>query len=121
MTGWSEGYKWSVFSTIKYGNNPITGIDDNIKNPCVNLIIKNYPNPFNSSTTICYTLPEKCHITLSVFNNLGQKIQTLVNEIQTPGAYEINWDAGNLPVNNVYFYRIEAGKNVETGKMVLIR
>jgi hypothetical protein len=84
----------------------------------------NYPNPFNPSTSIRYTLPEPCHVKLTILNILGQQIAQLVNEEQGSGEREVNWNAA--AASGMYYYRLETmrdGINVfsETRKMVLLR
>ena len=85
----------------------------------------NYPNPFNPETKIRYFVPRACQVRLEVFNLLGQKIRTLVNEHQTVGNREVSWDgrnqAGEQVASGVYFYKLQAQDFVQTKKMVLIR
>jgi len=80
---------------------------------------QNYPNPFNPSTTISYSLPKTAIVSLTIFNALGQEIAVLVNEQRLPGYYQRQWHA-NVP-SGIYFYRLQAGVNVETKKMILLR
>ena len=86
---------------------------------------QNYPNPFNGGTTISYQLAKRSRVKLEIYNILGRKICTLVNEIQATGNYKIHWDATDSqhrPVSSgVYFYRIEAEKFVAARKLLLIR
>ncbi|RMF57591.1 MAG: T9SS C-terminal target domain-containing protein [Calditrichaeota bacterium] len=88
----------------------------------------NYPNPFNPSTHIQYTLPAgkgKLRAVLTVFNTLGQKVITLVDAPQSAGNYEVQWDgrdeAGNLAPSGVYFYQLRYGELQATQKMILLR
>jgi photosystem II stability/assembly factor-like uncharacterized protein len=81
---------------------------------------QNYPNPFNPSTTVRYGLPQRSSVTLAVFNTLGQKITTLVNETQEAGYHGVKFDGTNL-ASGVYFYRIQAGRFVQTKKLLLLR
>jgi hypothetical protein len=93
-------------------------------NPTQILISQNFPNPFNPNTVINYQLPAASIVILKIFDILGNEIETLVNEEQPAGVYEINWDAasiaGGMP-NGVYFYRIQAGSFVETKKMLYLK
>ncbi|MCP4685087.1 MAG: T9SS type A sorting domain-containing protein [bacterium] len=87
---------------------------------------QNYPNPFNPTTTIKFDVPVKSHVTLDVFNVLGQKVTTLVNEELPPQSYTKNWDGqsdgGNQVASGIYFYRLSAGDNVVlTKKMMLLK
>jgi hypothetical protein len=81
---------------------------------------QNYPNPFNPTTTIRYTLPYKSRVFLAVYNTLGQKIKTLVQESQEAGYHEVQFDGSNL-ASGVFFYRLQAGTYVQTRKLLLLR
>ena len=87
---------------------------------------QNYPNPFNPTTTILYSIPTVTgkepivHVTLTVYNSLGQKVATLLNKAQKPGNYMVNFNASNM-TSGVYFYRLTAGNFVATKKMILIK
>lgn len=81
---------------------------------------QNYPNPFNPSTAIHYGLPERSHVTLTVFNALGQHVSTLVQGEQDAGYHEVRFNGANLP-GGVYFYRMQAGSMVETKKFLMLK
>ena len=81
---------------------------------------QNYPNPFNPSTTINYSIPSSEFVTLKVYDVLGNKVATLVDEYKFAGSYEIDFDASQLS-SGVYFYKLQAGRFVEIKKMMLIR
>ncbi len=81
---------------------------------------QNYPNPFNPVTQISYTLPKECSVKLEVFNILGQKVTTLVDEKQKAGYKSTHWDAGSV-ASGIYIYRLKAGDFTETKRMVLLR
>ncbi|MEX0686172.1 MAG: T9SS type A sorting domain-containing protein [Balneolales bacterium] len=80
----------------------------------------NYPNPFNPQTTIAYSVPNEMHVTLRVYNILGEQVATLVNEHKTAGSYEVNFDGSNLSSGN-YVYRLETDEVMMTNKMLLIK
>jgi len=86
---------------------------------------QNYPNPFNPVCNIEYALPKGSHVTLSIYNILGQKVRVLVDEYQSAGYKSIKWDGrdklGKEVTSGIYFYRIEAEKFTQAKKMVLIR
>lgn len=91
-------------------------------------LAQNYPNPFNPSTTISYTIPQlkdNPHVTLEIYNQLGQKVQTLVSERQSAGAYSIKWDGQNdsgLRISSgVYLYRLRAGDLVDAKKLLILQ
>jgi len=79
-----------------------------------------YPNPFNGRTVINYDLPTSELVSLSVFDALGRQVQTLVNTQQEAGRYSVPFNAGGL-TSGVYIYRIEAGPNVQSGRMLLVK
>jgi hypothetical protein len=81
---------------------------------------KNFPNPFENSTTITYSLPESGAVSIDVFDALGNKIKTLVNESQTKGSYSLPFDAENL-AGGVYYYTIRLNNMVTTSKMFVIK
>jgi hypothetical protein len=79
-----------------------------------------YPNPFNSSTVIEYTLNRAEAVDLTVFNLAGQRVAVLERGVESPGRHSIAWDARNMP-SGVYFARIQAGGATETRRMVLVK
>jgi hypothetical protein len=81
---------------------------------------QNFPNPFNPSTNIEFSLPKSDQVVLLIYNTLGVQVETLVNEMLMPGTYHYHWDATNLP-SGVYFYRLMVGPFVETKKSLLLR
>jgi methionine-rich copper-binding protein CopC len=86
---------------------------------------QNYPNPFNPVTSINYQLASDTHVTLTVYDIMGQKIRTVVSEDQSAGFRSVVWngkDNYNNPVSSgVYFYRLHAGNYIQTRKMILMR
>ena len=89
-------------------------------------LVHNYPNPFNSTTTIKYVLPQASMVRLEVFNIAGQMVRTLVADRQEAGHYAVRWDAtadrGHRVSSGIYFYRLQAGSEfVEVKKMLMVR
>ena len=83
-------------------------------------LFQNYPNPFNASTIIRYGIKERVNVELSIYNILGQRITTLVNDIHERGYYEVSFDASHLS-SGVYIYRLQAGEYVESKKLMLLK
>ncbi len=81
---------------------------------------QNYPNPFNPSTIIRYSVPKAQVVTIKVYNMLGQEVATLLNNMQNPGNYEVNFNANNL-ASGVYFYTLSAGNFKSVKKMMLLK
>ncbi len=85
---------------------------------------QNFPNPFNPDTKINFTIPEFSFVTLKVFDLLGRKVATLVNEDRKPGNYEVEFSINDLNKNissGLFFYRLQAGEYFSTRKMILIK
>jgi hypothetical protein len=88
-------------------------------------LINNYPNPFNSTTNIQYTVPgigngNFSPLQLKVYNIYGQEVATLVNEVQRKGIYKISFDAVELS-SGVYYYKLQSGSYKQVRKMVLLK
>jgi photosystem II stability/assembly factor-like uncharacterized protein len=81
---------------------------------------QNYPNPFNPATTIHYTLPRSAHVKLTIHDVLGREIAALVNEEQSAGWKQVQWNAHIVP-SGIYFYRIQSGNFVDCKKMILMK
>ena len=86
---------------------------------------QNYPNPFNPTTQIRYALPQQSHVTLTIYNMLGQEVARIVDAFQREGFYEVQWNGRNsngVQVSTgIYLYRITAGSFVQTRKMILLK
>lgn len=81
---------------------------------------QNYPNPFNPSTSISFSVPVQGNVKLTVFNALGETVETLVNEFMNAGSYNVNFDASKL-TSGIYFYQINANGFTQTKKMMFIK
>ena len=81
---------------------------------------QNYPNPFNPSTGIEFALPQAGAVKLEIYNALGHRIATLVNDKLAAGTHSFTWDAKNMPTG-LYFYKLEAGSFQQTRKMILMK
>ena len=86
---------------------------------------QNYPNPFNRATVIRFVLPQRNQVELALFNLAGQKVSALVHGIRPAGTYAVHWDgrdsAGQALASGLYLYRLQAGNQVETRKLLLLR
>ncbi len=105
---------------------PALGVDNtNDVLPTDFRLEQNYPNPFNPTTVIGYSLPTASHVTLTIYNTLGQRVRTLIDVQQSAGTFETTWDgrdqAGNQVGSGFYLYRIEADKFTETKKMLMLK
>ncbi len=104
----------------------VTGIgDEDIRVPKSFALHQNYPNPFNPETNITFDIPKRSNVTIVIYNTLGQKVRTLVQDVKEPGSYTVVWngrnDAGVQVASGVYIYMIKAGDFVKSRKMTLMR
>ena len=79
-----------------------------------------YPNPFNPITNITYGIPEYTNVQIIIFDLSGKRVESLINEFQSPGYHSINWNADNHP-SGVYFVKMIAGEYVNTQKLMLVK
>ena len=98
--------------------------DDSQRLPTKFALHPNYPNPFNPDTWIAYDVPEVSQVRISIYNRLGQKVRTLIDETKPAGRFQIKWngcdDFGRKVSSGIYFYQIESDKYTATRKMILI-
>jgi len=94
--------------------------EDKANVPFAYSLKQNFPNPFNPSTKIKYSIPQISNVVLKIFDVLGNQVETLVSEEKPVGTYEITWYAEGLP-SGVYFYQLKAGNFIETKKMILLK
>ncbi len=108
-----------------YEFNVSTGIDDTPENPTGFRLEQNYPNPFNPKTTIAFSLPTAGKITLEIFDVLGRKVRTLLQDYLPAGDYQAAWDGrndfGQTLSSGVYIYQLRAGSYQQTRSMQFIR
>jgi hypothetical protein len=88
--------------------------------PLSYLTVRNYPNPFNPTTTISYSVPTSGEVTLAVYDLTGRKVQDLVNRVQQAGSYSVSFDGGALP-SGIYFCRVSVGTQSFTSRMLLLK
>jgi hypothetical protein len=102
--------------------------NDNItetETPTAYKLSQNFPNPFNPQTTISFSMREKGHVSLKIYNVAGQLVRTLVNEVKDAGRHRVTWDGksnlGTHAASGVYFYKMETKNFSATHKMVMLR
>jgi hypothetical protein len=116
-TGYGQGLY--DFLTLKYsqviGVEPISNVI-----PKSFLLFQNFPNPFNNTTNILFDIPNSVHVNITIYNLLGQKIETLADRFLMAGTYKIDWNA-ELVSSGVYFCKLIANNNQYTIKLSLIK
>jgi hypothetical protein len=110
--------KWSDWSNVTTFNNIVSVEETSI--PFKYKLDQNYQNPFNPSTIIGYSLPVDGFVTLKVYNVIGELVTELINENQTAGHHQLNFNANTLP-SGIYFAELKANNNVQRIKMMLIK
>ena len=107
---------------VKYGTSWIQWkiSNQNIDDELTYTLNKNYPNPFNPSTEINYSIADDGFVKIQVFNLLGENIKTLVNEYEFQGNYSVKFISDNLP-SGVYIYRMQVNNKIFINKMLLLR
>jgi len=113
---------WALFdaSVIWAMGSGSTAVEYSDNVPLQFALYNNYPNPFNPMTAIAYSIPAQVNVRLSIFNTLGEKIETLVDEIKPAGTYSKVFNGSNLS-SGVYFYKISADGSQQMKKMILIK
>ena len=88
------------------------------------VLLQNYPNPFNPSTTIVFSIPQTSNVSVDVFNVVGERVATVMNQTLEAGYHQIDFNASNLP-SGTYIYQLKAnnqsGTFVDVKKMILMK
>jgi photosystem II stability/assembly factor-like uncharacterized protein len=120
-----EGTKGMVKTRTAAGTFAVFYNPDHQVTPKAYALERNYPNPFNPTTTIRYSVPVDSRVVIRVYNVLGQEVRTLVNEVRSAGRHEVVWDArddaGKSVATGLYLYRLEAKGFSQVRKMMLIK
>jgi len=118
--GWQWPTEWAytwIGDTMGYKSAIDMPEQNVLKSYCLE---QNFPNPFNPTTNISYTIPNSGNVTIRVFNMAGQQVAELINQYQSIGKYTIIWNAENIP-SGIYFYQIRSGAYSQTKKMLLLK
>jgi photosystem II stability/assembly factor-like uncharacterized protein len=116
-TGWIVGDNGLI---LKYTTPVFIDEKESGSTPGQFILEQNFPNPFNPSTKIKYSVPQLSQVQIKVFDVLGNEIEDLADEEKPAGTYELTWNAENLP-SGVYFYQLKAGDFTQMKKMILLR
>jgi hypothetical protein len=117
----SRSDSWMDFDFVRINaNHNVTSVSRTQLNPSVFSLAQNYPNPFNPTTNISYTLKNSGKIRLSVFDLLGREVAVLANGIQNAGEHKVAFTGSGLS-SGIYFYKLQAGTEVITKKMTLLK
>jgi len=117
-------YKIEVRDASDFGSS--VGVDPNFERiPLSYKLEQNFPNPFNPETRIYFEIPEAQQVKIVIYNMLGQKVRTLINDGFNPGYHIINWDgrddSGNVMPTGLYIYRLKAGNFIAAKKMMMMK
>jgi hypothetical protein len=105
---------------LLHGKAPIARIENGMPLPAEFSLLQNYPNPFNPATKIQFTIVNRQLTIVNVYDLVGREVATLVNEVKDPGTYTVQFDGSHL-ASGMYVVTLEAGKAVQTRRMMLIR
>ncbi len=121
----NAGQDYSAACGVLFLNSMATSVNSKDTVPDEFTLHVNFPNPFNPTTTISYTLASPGRVKLEIYNQLGQAIKTLVDRNQDARLHQVLWDGrnneGKQVVSGVYFYRLHFGTNQKSGKMILLQ
>ncbi len=106
-------------SIISFTLGTLTSVE-NTSAPVEFGLAQNFPNPFNPSTKISYKIAKETFVRLKVFDITGREVSVLVNSVQTPGNYSVNYDASAL-TSGIYFYKLESNDFSSVKKMLLVK
>ncbi|MBI3123791.1 MAG: T9SS type A sorting domain-containing protein [Ignavibacteriales bacterium] len=115
----NDGFKL-ILGAVKWVMDPTSDVEKTDELPTEYTLEQNYPNPFNPSTKITFSLPKDGMTSLSVYNLLGEKVASLVNEELQAGAHSYSFDASRLS-SGIYFYKLDSDQVSLTKKMILIK
>ncbi len=104
---------------IEYGTTDVEEIPESL------LTLENYPNPFNLSTTISFTLPSSGFASLVIYNIMGQEVRELINDTMTQGIHSVTWDgrdySGSMVSSGIYISQLKMDKYNAAGRMLLLK
>lgn len=115
-----NGDTWIWWERELYFWSTVTSVDPFNTENVPMILLTSFPNPFTLNTTISYTLPDEGYVTIKIFNSSGKIIQSLVNENQPPGHYNLMFIPHNMPTG-VYFYTLQSGNFTVAKKMILVK
>ncbi|MBU1131009.1 T9SS type A sorting domain-containing protein [Patescibacteria group bacterium] len=118
---WFNGYKIKTLDVLRVLNG---GADKDVQGQIAEVLMEysigSYPNPFNPTTTLSFTLPEASHVTLTVCDINGRQVTQLVNGYRESGIHEVTFDGSHL-ASGIYFYHLASGDFTKVGKMMLVK
>jgi photosystem II stability/assembly factor-like uncharacterized protein len=113
----------SMYSAVLPATTSVKEIENNT--PINFTLTQNYPNPFNPSTTFRYSIPQADNVKVTIYNVNGELVAEIVNQFQSAGTYEVNWNGknslGQQLASGTYIYRVQAGDFVSSRKMILLK
>lgn len=113
------GWGWAIDKLQVQPGAPVSNESEDLL-PTEFALHANYPNPFNPSTNIAFSLPQRSNVTVRIYDLNGRLVETLVRDDMSAGRHSVTWDASKV-ASGTYIYRLTAGDFVETRKMLLVR
>ncbi|MDP4197331.1 MAG: T9SS type A sorting domain-containing protein, partial [Bacteroidota bacterium] len=116
--------EWALEPAFVVGNYTYTAVEEKKDTysaiPKEFTLYNNFPNPFNPTTTISYSIPKQSHVELKVYDMLGREVTTLIDKEQNAGEYKVKFNASSLP-SGIYVYTIQAGQFRDAKKLMLLK
>ena len=109
-----------TYRLFEQGNKIVTSVDEEESMPSNYLLMDNFPNPFNPSTTIIYQLPKQSKVTIRICDILGREVTRIVNDVKSTGKHSVLFDGNNLS-SGIYFYQLITNEIVLTKKLVIMK
>ena len=111
---------WGPFSTTRRFVVVLTSVSEIAGIPDEFMLSQNYPNPFNPSTIIAFAIPREAHVTLGIYNLLGERVADLLDERKPVGYYSAVFHAEGM-ASGIYLYKLKAGDFIQSKKLILVR
>jgi hypothetical protein len=116
----SISQSWIGVDNVRLVRDNPTEVINKDNTPAAFSLSQNFPNPFNPTTLISYSLPKLSRVVLKVYDLLGREVSTLVSEEKSQGTYKVEFNGRQLS-SGVYFYTLRAGDFVQTKKMLIMK
>jgi hypothetical protein len=123
MYGGTISLMGAMIDGVYYGDSTTLSVNSQLRNKTIAsdyALYQNYPDPFNPSTTISFTIPARSAVTMKIYDILGKEVATIVSQELPAGTYSRQWNAAKMS-SGIYFYRLQAGSFTQTKRLVLLK